>query len=523
MYFPSYILLSNLKRDTFKLLFYGGIFLKKYDVIVVGTGNAALSSAISAKENGSEVLVLEKAPKEKRGGNSIFTDGAIRFAYNDLQGIKKVVTALSENDLSEIQMPNYNTEDFYKDILKVTNGESNPELTKFLANESFETILWMKKQGVEFQLNENQYFEINGNKNFWGGLPIKTVDKGIGLMNTLFKRSQELGIDIIYSAEVNKIEMDHNKVSAATYLDNNKQRVTVNTEAIILACGSFEASKDKRVKNLGEEWEKAIVRGTEYNTGDGIEIATEIGANKAGHYDGCHAHTTDYNAPKVGDFSKPGDIYKKSSYPLGLIINKNGKRFVDEGADFRNYTYAKYGKETLRQPDQKAFQIFDSQVSSMLRKEYNLTEATKIVADTLEELATKMDINPNDFVEMIDEYNSSVQDGDYNPSVKDGKSTKGISPEKTNWALKFDQAPYYAFPITCGITFAFGGISTNTKAEALDEQNNPIDGLFVAGEMVGGLFYHNYPGGSGLMSGSVYGKRAGKSAAEYAQKNKIDN
>lgn len=168
MYFTSYISLSNLKRNTFKLLIYGGIFLKKYDVIVVGTGNAALSSAISAKENGSEVLVLEKAPKEKRGGNSIFTDGAIRFAYNDLQGIKEVVTALSESDLSEIQMPDYNTEDFYEDILKVTNGESNPELAKFLSNESFETILWMKKQGVEFQLNENQYFEINGNKSFWG-------------------------------------------------------------------------------------------------------------------------------------------------------------------------------------------------------------------------------------------------------------------------------------------------------------------------------------------------------------------
>ncbi|PTI72781.1 tricarballylate dehydrogenase, partial [Staphylococcus succinus] len=417
----------------------------------------------------------------------------------------------------------YNTEDFYKDILKVTNGESNPELAKFLSNESFETILWMKKQGVKFQLNENQYFEINGNKNFWGGLPIKTVDKGIGLMNALFKKAQELGIDIIYNAEVNKIEMDHNKVSAVNYLDNNKQRITVNTETIILACGSFEASIDKRVKYLGEEWEKAIVRGTEYNTGDGIEIATEIGANKAGHYDGCHAHTTDYNAPKVGDFSKPGDIYKKSSYPLGLIINKNGKRFVDEGADFRNYTYAKYGKETLRQPDQKAFQIYDSQVSPMLRKEYNLKEATKIVANTLEELAIKMDINPNDFVEMINEYNSSVQEGDYNPSVKDGKSTKGIIPEKTNWALKLDQAPYYAFPITCGITFAFGGISTNIKAEVLDEQNNPIAGLFVAGEMVGGLFYHNYPGGSGLMSGTVFGKRAGKSAAEYVQINKVDN
>lgn len=276
------------------------------------------------------------------------------------------------------------------------------------------------------------------------------------------------------------------------------------------------------MKHLGDEWEKAIVRGSEYNTGDGITMALEAGAQRAGQYDGCHAHTTDYNAPKVGDYSKPGDIYKKSSYPLGLIVNVEGHRFVDEGADFRNYTYAKYGKETLKQTQQKAFQIYDSQVRLMLRQEYDLTEATVFKADTLEELAVKMGVEKENFLQTIKEYNDAVQDGEYDPSIKDKKSTKGAIPEKTNWALKFDTAPYYAYPVTCGITFTFGAIKVNKKAEVLEESGEPIEGLYAAGEMVGELFYHNYPGGSGLMSGSVFGRTAGTSAANYVKEKTIN-
>src|SRR5699024_4933576 len=191
---------------------------------------------------------------------------------------------------------------------------------------------------------------------------------------------------------------------------------------------------------------------------------------------------------------------------------------VDEGADFRNYTYAKYGKETLKQPQQKAFQLYDSQVRNMLRKEYDLEEATVIEADTLEELAVKMEIDKETLLATISEYNEAVGEGEYNTSIKDGKATSGLEVDKTNWALKFDQAPFYSYPVTCGITFTFGAIKVNDQSEVLDSADAPIKGLYAAGEMVGELFYHNYPGGSGLMSGSVFGKTAGESAVDYVTK-----
>ncbi|WP_462420276.1 FAD-dependent tricarballylate dehydrogenase TcuA [Salinicoccus sp. Marseille-QA3877] len=486
-----------------------------YDVVVVGTGNAALSAAISANEEGLKVLMVEKGPKHKRGGNSFFTDGAIRLAYHDKEGLANIVDDLSEDELANIEMPEYSKEDYYGDIMKVTQNKSNPALADHLSSKSYETILWMKEQGVKFQLNENQYFERDGKKVFWGGLPIKTVDKGIGLVEALFEKADESGIDIWYESPAVSVEKTDGKISGIQVDSKAHGEVRVECRSVILASGGFEANKEKRLKYLGRQWENAVVRGSEYNTGDGISMALEVGAARAGQYDGCHAHTTDYNAPRTGDYSKPGDIYKKSSYPLGLIVNVEGERFVDEGLDFRNYTYAKYGKETLKQTDQKAFQIYDSQVRHLLRKEYDLDEATVIEADTLESLAEKMDVDKDNFLETIEGYNAAVQEGDYNPGVKDGKSTKGLIPEKTNWALKFEEGPFYAYPVTCGITFTFGALKVNDQAEVLDENGEKIDGLYAAGEMVGDLFYHNYPGGSGLMSGSVYGRTAGDSVREY--------
>ncbi|HJG32666.1 MAG TPA: FAD-dependent tricarballylate dehydrogenase TcuA [Jeotgalicoccus aerolatus] len=485
---------------------------KHFDVVVVGTGNAALSAAVTASEKNRKVLMLEKGPEHKRGGNSYFTDGAIRFAYNDLDGIRSIVEDLSDED--NVEMPEYSVQDFHDDLMKVTQGKSNPKLADHLVSKSHETILWMKEQGVKFIMNENQFYETDGKKTFWGGLPVKTDKKGIGLVESLFKKAQENGVEIWYESPAVKIETADGKVSGVKVKSKEQGEVSVSADSVILACGGFEASKEKRMEFLGDEWEDAVVRGSEYNTGDGISMALEVGAVRAGQYDGCHAHTTDYNAPRVGDYSKPGDIYKKSSYPLGLIINNEGHRFVDEGADFRNYTYAKYGKETLKQPDHKAFQLYDSQVRPNLRVEYELDEATVFKADTIEELAEKMQVDTESFVKTINDYNDAVQEGNYNPGIKDGKSTKGLSPEKTNWALKFNEAPYYAYPVTCGITFTFGGVKVNEKAEVLNESGDHIEGLYAAGEMVGDLFYHNYPGGSGLMSGSVFGRTAGLSAAE---------
>lgn len=490
--------------------------MAKYDVVVVGAGNAALCAAISAKENGASVLILEKGPEHKRGGNSYFTDGAIRFAYNDLSDIRRIMPSLTDEEAGKIVMPEYSDSDYYNDLMRVTEGQSHPELANQLVSKSYETIVWMKEQGVEFELNyDNQSFKKDDKIHFWGGLPVKTKEKGIGLMKALFQRAKEAGIDIWYEAQATKLLTEDSRITGAVVQQKEKELIA-EANSVVLACGSFEANKEMRSRNLGPEWEAAAVRGTEFNTGDGINMAIEAGAETFGEWSGCHSIGTDYNVPKVGDFTKPGDIFKKHSYPLGIMLNKEGYRFVDEGADFRNYTYAKYGREILKQPGHVAYQIFDSQVRPLLRKEYNLEEATVYQADTLQELVEQLPVEKEQFLKTIQEYNDAVQDGDYNPSVKDGKSTSGITPEKTNWALRAEKGPFYAFPVTCGITFAFGGLHVNTDGEVLNKEHTPIPGLFAAGEMVGGIFYKNYPGGSGLMSGAVYGKVAGTQAASFA-------
>lgn len=490
--------------------------MKGYDVVVVGAGNAALCAAIAAKEKGAQVLVLERGPVEMRGGNSFFTDGAIRVAYNDLGKIRKLIPEITDEEAERIAMPEYNESDFYNDLMRVTEGKSDPTLANQLISKSYETISWMADLGIKFELNENQSFEQDGKLHFWGGLPLKTQNKGVGLIQKLFEKVEEMGIDVWYDARAIELITTNDQITGVI-LEQKEKTITVHASSVILACGSFEANKKMRSENLGKEWEQAIVRGSEFNTGDGLTMALAVGAQKYGEWSGCHSIGTDYNAPKVGDFNKPGDIYKKSSFPLGLMINSNGDRFVDEGADFRNYTYAKYGREVLKQPGNTAFQVFDAQVRPLLRKEYNLEEATYYKADSLEELAELMSVDKDQLLHTIAEYNSAVQEGEYNPTIKDGKGTVGITPPKTNWALRLDQAPYYAYPLTCGITFAFGGLHVNENGEVLNKEEEPISGLFAAGEMVGGIFYQNYPGGSGLMSGAVFGKLAGTAAAQLSK------
>jgi tricarballylate dehydrogenase len=256
------------------------------------------------------------------------------------------------------------------------------------------------------------------------------------------------------------------------------------------------------------------VRGTRHNTGEGIRMALDIGAQAYGHWSSCHAVAWDAGAPPFGD-RRVGDMFQKHSYPLGLIVNVHGERFVDEGADLRNYTYAKYGREIIRQPQRLAFQIFDQKTVEILREEYRIRQVTKGEANTIEELAEQLDIDVPGLVRTVKAFNAACRPGDFNPATLDGKSTAGITPPKSNWALPIDTPPYVGFAVTCGITFTFGGLKVNTRAEVLDTADQPIPGLYAAGELVGGLFYHNYAGGSGLMSGSVFGKTAGDSAAAH--------
>ncbi|MFB3135577.1 MAG: FAD-binding protein, partial [Rhodospirillales bacterium] len=236
-----------------------------------------------------------------------------------------------------------------------------------------------------------------------------------------------------------------------------------------------------------------------------------------GNWSGCHAVGWERNAPEFGDLAV-GDAFQKHSYPLGIMLNARGERFLDEGADFRNYTYAKYGRVILEQPGQFAWQLFDAKASPLLRDEYRIRQVTKVTADSLEDLVRRIDdVDRDRFVQTVREYNAAVMtDVPFNPNVKDGRGTRGLAIPKSNWANTIDEPPFEAYSVTCGITFTFGGLRITRNSEVLHNDGNVIPGLYAAGELVGGIFYFNYPGGSGLTAGAVFGRIAGTSAGTRA-------
>src|SRR6266487_291490 len=292
----------------------------------------------------------------------------------------------------------------------------------------------------------------------------------------------------------------------------------LRSKSVVLACGGFESNSEWRTRYLGPGWDLAKVRGTRFNTGDGIRMAMDIGASPCGNWSGCHAVQWEMNAPEFGDLAV-GDQFQKHSYPFAILVNATGRRFVDEGADFRNYTYAKYGRVVLEQPGQFAWQIFDQKVKHLQRDEYKIRQITKVVANTIEDFAHKLEgVNAEQFLKSIAEYNKAVRtDIAFNPNVKDGRRTEGLPVNKSNWANTIDQPPFEGYAVTCGVTFTFGGLRITNDAEVLNTDYQPIRGLYAAGELVGGLFYFNYPGGSGLTSGAVFGRIAGTAAARMGK------
>ena len=412
-----------------------------YDVVVVGAGNAALNAAISAREQRATVLVLEKAPVYFRGGNSYFTAGGFRFTFDDREDILKMVPDMSKEEASAIEVGSYRETDFYNDVMRVTEGLSDTELLNVLVAESRPTVTWMMEKGIRWiPMYGRQAFKIGDRFRFWGGIVMEAVGGGQGLCDRLFEVAQEIGVDVSYDTKGSKLLLDRKgRVSGVTVRGPEGYR-DIKAKAVVLACGGFEANAEMRTRYLGPGWELAKVRGTQFNTGDGIQMALEIGAQSFGNWSGCHSVAWDLNAPPYGD-RKIGDLFQKHSYPLGIVVNIHGQRFVDEGADFRNYTYAKYGAEILKQPERVAFQIFDDKVKHLLRDEYRIAQVTMATANTIEELANGLGIDPQGLVTTVTQFNGAVMDKEFNPAILDGKGTTDIYPPKTHWALPIDTPP----------------------------------------------------------------------------------
>lgn len=481
------------------------------DVVVVGAGNAAMCAAISAKEIGVDVIVLEKAPKEEKGGNTAYTHGSVRIAYNGVEDLKKIIPDLTPEEIETTDFGTYPAEEFYNDMGRVTDYRTDPELASVLTDESFETMQWLYSHNVRFvPIYGRQAYKVDGKFKFWGGMVVESVGGGKGLVDVLHEEAENLGVKILYDAMATEFIHDDRGVSGVIFKHNGKT-TKARAKSVVLATGGFHANAEMRTRYLGPNWDLAKVRGSKYNTGDGIRMALDIGAMPYGNWSGAHAVGGDMNAPEFIEG------FQKLSYPFGIMVNAEGKRFVDEGADFRNYTYAKYGRAILEQPGHFAWQVFDQKVTHLLRDEYKMKYVTKVKANTIEELAKKMDgVNEEAFIQTVKEYNEAVRkDIPFNPTIKDGKCTEGLDVPKSNWANTIDEGPFEAYGVTCGITFTFGGLKINTKAEVQDVLSKSIPGLYAAGEIVGGLFYFNYPGGAGLTAGSVFGKIAGQSAAKY--------
>jgi tricarballylate dehydrogenase len=486
-----------------------------YDVVVVGGGNAALCAALSAREGGARVVVLEKAPEAWRGGNGFFTAGGFRFAFKSFDELRELVSDMSDEEAASMEVDPYTEDNFYDDLMRVTEDCADPDMAMLLVRESQATVRWMRDRGIRWipMFGRQAFKGDSGKFRFWGGLVLEAVGGGPGLIDMAYASAAKAGIDVRFETKAMRLVTDDRGRVTGVIVRTSAGTETLEARAVVLASGGFEANPEMRTRYLGPNWELARVRGTPYNTGDGIKMALEVGALPWGHWSGCHSVQWDLNAPWHGD-RKVGDNFQKHSYPVGIMVNLRGERFVDEGADFRNYTYVKYGRAVIGQPRRTAFQVFDQKVLHLLREEYRIREVTKAEDMTLEGLARKLEIDVAGFVRTVTEFNAAVmKDVKFNPAVKDGRGTRGLAVPKTNWAQALDTPPYVGYAVTTGITFTFGGLKIDDAARVIDCEQRPIPGLFAAGELVGGLFYHNYPGGAGLMAGAVFGRIAGHSAA----------
>ncbi|PRX97257.1 FAD-dependent tricarballylate dehydrogenase TcuA [Allonocardiopsis opalescens] len=483
------------------------------DVVVVGGGNAGFSAAQAAAGRGRRVLLIEKGAPEEAGGNSFYTAGAFRIAHGGLADLAGLIEA-DERDASA-ELPPYPAGSFTADMERVTEGRCDPALTAALVADGQDALRWLRGLGLRFRLmyERQSYPDETGRHVFWGNLAVGSVGGGQGLIEQHTAAAAAAGIEVRYGTAATGLVTAGGRVTGVRWRDRSGAEGTVRAESVVLAAGGFEADAELRRTHLGPGWERAKVRGTPLNTGDMLTAALEIGAAKGGDWSSCHSVAWDAEAGDEGGNRELTNRLTRQSYPLGIVVNTEGRRFVDEGADYRNYTYAKYGAAILRQPGGRAFQLFDAATRPLLRtEEYDSPGATVLTAGSVPELAEAMGVDPAALAATVSGFNAAVRrEVPFDPAVKDGRAA-AVDPPKSNWAMPLERPPYYAFPVTCGITFTFGGLRADDRGRVLDAGGAAIPGLFVCGEMLGGLFSGNYPGGTGLTSGTVFGRRAGSLA-----------
>ena len=459
--------------------------MTQYDIAIIGGGNAALCAAITAAEAGAKVVILETAPKPYRGGNSRHT---------------RNFRCMHSGPLGPL-VDDYSEDEYMADLLKVTGGKTNETLARLAIRKSEECLPWMRDHGVRFQPSLSGTLSLGRtNAFFMGG--------GKGLVNAYYRTAESLGVEVVYEAAVSHLELDGKVITHVDY-NHNGQDHRITPKAVIVASGGFQADIDWLTRAWGPAAQNFLIRGTPYNRGVVLADLLEQGVQSVGDADQCHAVAVDGRAPKYDG----GIVTRLDCVPFSIVVNKNGERFYDEGEDVWPKRYAIWGRLVAAQPDQIGYVIIDAKSLELFMP----SVFPPLKSDTLEGLAAQMDLPSSNLRETVDQFNAACGDTSaFHPTELDGVATSGLTPPKTNWARPITKPPFYGYSLRTGVTFTYLGLKVDENAQCSTEQG-PIQNLWAAGEtMAGSILGQGYLAGFGMTIGTVFGRIAGREAADYA-------
>lgn len=487
--------------------------VERCDVIVIGGGSAAFEAAVAARENGAEkIIMLEKAPESEYGGNARYSGTGFRFWHRGPDEIRELITGVDDDYFKSLQISPYTKEEFSFDLERMTLGRMEPALARTLVDQSNEAVHWMKNLGIRWELLK-EHAKVGNKRYFERGIAIHVAGGGGGQLEQWRHIAADKDIEIRFSSAVSAIHGNMHRVDGV-HVCTARDEYDLAARAVIACAGGFQANAEMRARYLAGNADLVKVRGSKHDTGEVLNYLLALGAASGGHWQSGHMSPIDAKAP---DFEAPqhadgrGNTQSRYDYPFGISVNALGLRFFDEGEAEHSYTYAKTGRTILAQPGAVAWQIYDQ--TGIAQHRYPHHKATFEEADSISGLARKIGLAPEVLVHTIEEFNAACrEDVPFDPTRPDGKKTHGLAIPKSNWANRIENPPYRAYPVTCGITFTFGGVRINDKAQVLNSLHEPIKGLYASGDIVG-LFFHNYPSFTGQTRNAVFSRLAGMHAA----------